>query len=445
MQAPVVGKLPPVFSSRWGSLGNLLALSGDPTDFFLAGYKAHGPVFTLPLGFKKAAVLMGPEAHRVFFTQTDETLSINEAYKFLLAMFGEVGVTAPPATYNRQRPVMQAVFKASKMPVYVQAMETEVQRWLEGLGDTGQFELVRELTGLVQKIAGAAILGPTFNEQVGDRFWALYSDLARGVDLVLPPNLPLPKFRRRDKAKQELQSILRPLIAERRRNPEGHDDFLQELVSAPDVEGKVLEEDAIIRMIIAMLFAGHETTVGQAAWTLIELLRHPEYARHVRAEMEEHLRPGEALTVERLRALNHLGWALKESERMHPSVHLLMRVVKEDTQVGDYRIPTGWMAMVSPAAAHRTELFPDGDSFRPLRFAPGGSNEQVDRFGMIGFGGGRHKCAGMNFATHEMALIIALLLRRFELELVTLRPVKDFSNGAPRPSPTLIQYTRRQR
>ena len=37
-------------------------------------------------------------------------------------------------------------------------------------------------------------------------------------------------------------------------------------------------------MFISMMFAGHHTTSGTAAWTLIELLRHPEWYERVVAE-----------------------------------------------------------------------------------------------------------------------------------------------------------------
>lgn len=62
---------------------------------------------------------------------------------------------------------------------------------------------------------------------------------------------------------------------------------------------------------------------------------------------------------------------------------------------------------------------------------------------MIGFGGGMHKCAGMNFANNEMAMITAMLLQQFDLELVTRTPGVRHGLGANRPEPTLIRYRRK--
>ncbi len=40
-------------------------------------------------------------------------------------------------------------------------------------------------------------------------------------------------------------------------------------------------------MFISMMFAGHHTSSGTAAWTLIELLRHPDAMADIVAELDE--------------------------------------------------------------------------------------------------------------------------------------------------------------
>ncbi len=39
-------------------------------------------------------------------------------------------------------------------------------------------------------------------------------------------------------------------------------------------------------MFISMMFAGHHTTSGTASWTLIELLRHPEWFAKIVDELD---------------------------------------------------------------------------------------------------------------------------------------------------------------
>jgi len=77
-------------------LGNLLEFNRDRYGLLQRGYDTLGPIFSLRLGPKRAAVLIGPHYHQRFFEETDHTLSIAQAYKFLVTMFGEpVGVMDP--------------------------------------------------------------------------------------------------------------------------------------------------------------------------------------------------------------------------------------------------------------------------------------------------------------------------------------------------------------
>jgi len=125
---------------------------------------------------------------------------------------------------------------------------------------------------------------------------------------------------------------------------------------------------------------------------------------------------------------------------------MLLRDVDADVEVGGYRIPAGWKVQVAQEVAHQLpDYFADPDKYDPLRYAPGREEDKADRFTLIGFGGGTHKCTGMNFANNEIAVITALLLRQFELELVTKDPRVSHGVGAAKPSPTVVRYRRRGR
>jgi sterol 14-demethylase len=192
------------------------------------------------------------------------------------------------------------------------------------------------------------------------------------------------------------------------------------------------------------MFAGHETTAGQAAWTIILLLQNPDYLRLVQQEIQQVAPYGVHIDPRRMTQLDHISWAVREVERMRPSVDMLMRTVEQDVEVGDYVIPQGWLAQVAQDVAHNLPaLFDDPESFDPLRYAPGRAEDKQDRFALIGFGGGTHKCTGMNFANMEMTVITALLFRQFDLELVTRHPQVQRGLGASRPDRTVVRYRRK--
>jgi len=427
-------------------LGNLLEFNRDRYGLLQRGYDTLGPIFSLRLGPKRAAVLIGPHYHQRFFEETDHTLSIAQAYKFLVPMFGEpVGVMAPPEDYQEQRPILLELFKSANMEGYVQVMVQEVQAWLATLGASGIFEVVDSCQRLAQHIAAHAFLGAEFRQRLDHVFWHLFHDLVGGMDAVLPPYLPLPRFRRRDRARRQMHAMLRPWIAERRGAAGQHQDFLQTLVEARYADGRPLTEALIVSFITSLMFAGYETTSGQASWGLIHLLQHPAYLRVVEEEQAHVLPPGQPITLETLRHLPHLLWALRETERLCPAAGLLMRFTVAPYEAGGYQVPAGWLTLIAPHLAHRLpEVFHEPAHYDPWRFAPERAEDRQHRFALVGFGGGVHKCLGIHFATNEMAVIISLLLQHYHLELLTPEPQPRLEQmRAARPTPCWIHYQRR--
>ena len=436
---------PPLLSGA-PLVGHALEFQKDRQGLFRRGLDTIGPVFSIRLANKPAAVLIGPEYHQTFFMETDKKLSMHKTYQFLTAMFGQVAFAAPPEVYNEQRPILHSPFKHEKMVNYIKIMQLEIQQWLDSLGEQGEFELTAAMNSLVQNVAAHALMGKAFRDQMGREFWDLYLVLGASLDPLMPPNLPLPKFMRRDRAKEKLRTMLRPILTERHLHPENYDDFLQDFVNARYKDGRPMEDETIISLILALMFAGHETTSGQVSWTIIQLLQNPIYLALVKQELAECLPRGTMIDSAVVASLDHVLWTVDETTRMHPSADMLIRMAEEDIEVGDYRIPKGWVVFVTAGTAQRLpEWFAGPDGYDPQRFAPGREEDRQHRFTIIGFGGGVHKCAGMNFANTEMTMITALLLQQFDLELATQDPGTNYGMGASRPEKTVIKYRRKGR
>ncbi|MCB8976179.1 MAG: cytochrome P450 [Ardenticatenaceae bacterium] len=435
---------PPMVSGALPIVGHAAEFQRNRPELVRRGFVEHGSVFALKLANQNVAVVIGPENQKKFFMETDGRLSIQEPYQFLKAMFGEALFLAPHDKYLQQRPLVQELFKREKMLHYVDVMQEVVQAWLDGLGDSGEIELAGEIGTLVQEVAGDCFLGPEVNKAVGREFWDLYTDVGKALDPLLPPDLPLPKFRKRDKAKARMTEILGPIIAERRANPEKYSDFLQDIINRAE-DDQSIDDEMVRNLLMALMFAGHETTAGQAAWTLILLLKHPDYLQRVLAEIEEVAPAGVHIDPKRMVQLDHIAWAVREVERLRPSADMLMRVVKEDIEFGDYIIPAGWLVQVAQEIGHKLpDQFAEPERFDPLRFSPDRAEDKQHRFNLFGFGGGTHKCTGMNFANNEMIVITALMLRQFELELVTQDTKILRGLGANKPTKTIVRYQRRE-
>lgn len=423
-------------------LGNFLEWRRDHHGVFMRAYKRYGPVFGIRLGPMKGVVLVGPRYHEFYFREVDRKLSVPELYRFVVPMFGDVMMAASDAGRRRSHvTLLQSAFQGGRLAHYTEVMAQEAEVWLDGLGDRGEFELWDMFEPLVMRIAAATLMGPEIRARIGE-FRPLLTDLARGMEFILPPNLPLPRFYRRDRARRLLTDMLRPVLAERRRDPDAHADFLQTLVEDPGLQAEGVETQ--VGMALCVIFTGYITTAAQICWTLVQLLGNPQYLGTVVAELDA-ARAANGARPHGIAALPRLEWAFKESVRLRPVMGFYARTAAEDYAIDGFRVPRGWLTMLVPGVAHRLpEIFADPERYDPERFAPGRAEDKKHPHALIGFSGGFYRCPGQAFGTSEAKVLLGALLSRFDLTMPTAEPAADFELGVTRPrSPCIIRYQRR--
>lgn len=434
---------PPLVSGGLPVIGHAIEFQRNREKLMQRGFAEGGDIFTIKLGPQPVAVISGAENNKIFYKETDNALNINESMEFLKETFGEVLLAAPPEVYDNQRPLLQALFSRQRMVDYVEAMNAEVQLWIDGLQQSGVFEISAEMLKLTQNVAGHAFIGPNFRDELDDSFWELYIAIANSIDMILPPHWPLTKFKARDHAKEQIRDIFRPIITARRHNPDQYDDLISQIITTPLRDGSMMSDEDVVSLFMGLLFAGHETTAGQAAWTVIQLLQNPSYLKLVEAEIAEHAPLSQPLDGGTMRKLKHVYYAIDETTRMYPSAEIGIRLAKQPVQFGDYTVPDGWRVMVNSINSHNAPaVYAHPDLYDPLRFSP--ERREGSAHDIIGFGGGRHKCTGMNFARNEMAVIVARLFQQMGLRLLDRDTEVQRGLGANRPTPTQIAYQRRK-
>ncbi|HXZ84310.1 MAG TPA: cytochrome P450, partial [Myxococcota bacterium] len=254
-------------------------------------------------------------------------------------------------------------------------------------------------------------------------------DLEKGTDAIayVNPYLPLPAFRQRDRARRRLVELLSAVFERRARAPKERRELFDVLLSLKQADGSArFSIDQITGMFISMMFAGHHTTSGTAAWTLIELLRHPEFGARVVSELDALYADGREVSYQALREIPQLEAAIKEALRLHPPLILLMRKVMFDFHYKEWAVPAGKLVAVSPAISNRMpECFPDPDRYDPERYAEG-REEDARLFAWIPFGAGRHRCVGAAFAMMQLKAIFSTLLRDYAFELA--QPPESYRN-----------------
>jgi sterol 14alpha-demethylase len=248
-----------------------------------------------------------------------------------------------------------------------------------------------------------------------------------------------------------LVALVEAIMANRTMNPptdKSDRDMLDVLISVKEESGEPrFSADEITGMFISMMFAGHHTSSGTAAWTLIELLRHPDVSAEVIKELDELYSDGQSVSFHALRQIPRLENVLKETLRLHPPLIILMRVAKGEFEVAGYPIHDGELVAASPAVSTRIpEDFPDPDSFVPERYLQPRQEDLINRWTWIPFGAGRHRCVGAAFATMQIKAIFSVLLREYEFEMA--QPSDSYRNDHSKmvvqlAQPARVRYRRR--
>jgi len=442
-------KEPPRLKGGLPLLGHMVQFAMNPYGFMKRAHDEEGEVVAFKMFNQRIVLLTGEQASHAFYRAPDEQLDQSAAYKLMTPIFGEgIVFDAPIQRKDEQLKMLMPSLQISAMKQHSGKVVQEVEEMIGNWGDSGEIELVEFMKQLTINTASHCLLGREFRYEMSDEFAHIYHDLEKGVNPLAYhyPNLPIPAFRKRDKARARLQELVGGIVQKRKQQTEKPSDMFQTLIDATYKDGTKLSDNEITGMLLGAIFAGHHTSSGTAAWVLLEMLKQPQILHDVRKEIEDLLGSDGEVTFQSLREVPKLENVLKEVLRLHPPLIVLMRQVEQDLQVGEYVIKKGDMVWAAPPVTHRMDdLFPEPGKFDPSRYEPGKeADKNLDAYQP--FGGGKHKCSGNAFAMFQIKAIFCVLLRKYEFELVDTvdHYVDDYTQMIVQPkAPCRIRYTRR--
>ncbi|HEY1734258.1 MAG TPA: cytochrome P450, partial [Acidimicrobiales bacterium] len=367
---------PPMVSGGDSADGHLGELRQDPIALMRRVRDQCGDVGRFRLGQRDVVLFSGAGANEFYFRAPEETLDQAEAYPFMTPIFGPgVVFDAPP---ERRREMLHNQSLRDKfMRGHAATIAGEIDRMVAGWGERGEIDLLDWFAELTIYTSSACLVGRKFRDELDGRFAALYHDLERGTDALayVDPYAPIESFRRRDEARVELVALVQGIMDRRAAADEAtadgspggggggggattggatDRDLLDVLMSVRNDDGSPrFAADEVTGMFISMMFAGHHTTSGTAAWTLIELLRHPDELAAVVSELDDLYADGSEVSYQALREIPRLESAIKEALRLHPPLILVLRVAKQDLSYGGFTIRAGDLVGATPAISNR--------------------------------------------------------------------------------------------
>ncbi|ELR12027.1 cytochrome p450 superfamily protein [Acanthamoeba castellanii str. Neff] len=225
-------------------------------------------------------------------------------------------------------------------------------------------------------------------------------------------------------------------------------DLLDLLLEAKDDEGdgegfsnqQIMEEVMTIMVhtvatlvsvdagLALTVFAGHETTSIALSWTLYLLAQHAQVEDKLVQELVQVMSERTVPAADELPKLQYLDMVLSEVDlasgpqcaamRLYPPQPGFVRRALQDNHIGQYFIPQGTEVTVVPYLIHRDpSLWPEPQRFDPERFTKENSKAR-HAFAYLPFSGGLRSCVGRNFAMMEARVLLAAIVRHFEVRLV---------------------------
>ncbi|KAG1744014.1 cytochrome P450 [Suillus paluster] len=494
--------LPPEVFHWIPIMGSSITYGNDPLNFFFKCREKYGDVFTFTLLGRKVTVALGAKGNNFILGGKSTAFSAEDAYTHLTTpVFGkDVVYDVPNEVFMEQKKFVKVGLSTENFRAYMSMFEQEVDDFMRNdqafiiwqmndINEWGRFDVTDIMAQITILTASRTLQGKEVRSGLDKSFSALYNDLDGGFTPLnfMFPNLPLESYRRRDEAHKKMSEYYTDIIRKRRET--GHTeepDMISALMDQNYRDGRPLRDHEIAHIMIALLMAGQHTSSATGSWTLLHLAHNVEVQEALYQEQVEHFgnpdgtfRP---MTYEAFRKLPVLDSVIRETLRMHPPIHSIMRYVRSDVPVpatlaapskdGVYVVPKGHYVLASAAVSQvDPRIWANPTKWDPTRWSdPEGvaaqafktyadeNGEKIDYgFGAVSkgtespyqpFGAGRHRCIGEQFAYLQLGTVIATIIRKVEVQLedgVTKMPAHNYHTMITMPKkPRNICYRRRR-
>ncbi len=415
----------------------------DPLGFQARARERFGDVFRFRVGPLPTHFLYHPEHVRRVLHDNPKNYLRGWQYGLLRRIIGDNLVVTEGDPWRRRRRLAQPAFHRQRLAGYAEVMVDAtsqlVARWSEAASAGNPLDVAPEMSRLALAIAGRTLFDRDLSHEadtVGRTFAVVGRSLERRLNqpFTSPPTwVPTPANRRFRAAVRGLNDIVLALVRDRRREGRDHGDLLSMLMQARDEEtGEVMTDDQLRGEALTFLLAGHETTATALTWIWYLLASHPAIRRQVRDEVEA-VAGDRPPTVAELSQLTTTRMVIEEALRLYPPIWALPRQVVDTDEIGGFAIPAGSTVALCPFITHRHPDFWDRpDRFDPGRFAAERA-EARPKGAYFPFLGGPHHCIGSEFALMELRLVVALVLQKFDVELVPGQAVRPTASLTLRP------------
>lgn len=331
--------------------------------------------------------------------------------------------------WRRLRKTVNGPFSLPKMKRYMEFFSKSNNSLLEFLGEEAPKGDKMDMRDLIRRYVvntmGAVGLGMDVNA-FKDKDCELMkqgsslSEMWRWLVIMMMPSIAA-LFRvgcYNRKAESWFTSILRRHIKSK---SEGGNDVLSVLVKIHREDPQDFDQDSLEKTILQFFFDGYNSTADAITGAMALLVANPECMSKLREEVDEVFENKDngdiKVTDSDINGMNYLDCVVLEAMRLMTIPATSRRVTKPYKIPGtEIILPVG-LAVFLPwhALSMDSEYWENPTEFNPERF--NAENKPKIRAGTYcPFGLGPRACLGSNYAKFQMKMVIAYLLRFFDIE-----------------------------
>ncbi|HTZ82007.1 MAG TPA: cytochrome P450 [Candidatus Acidoferrales bacterium] len=418
-------KIPAVPRSR--SFLDSRAMAHNPVQV-LSKYTAHyGDTFRFYFGgAKEAIVTTNPVVIQHVLKTNWENYHKSHIQKKRMGHFlGKGLLTTEGEAWKTQRRLIQSGFERKQLEILSSIMQDSLADSLRDFDQQariGPVDIYPVMMKMTFAMVGKSLFGARLKEEdietISEAILTVQEFMVRQtIQPYLNPWFAVSgEQRRHEQMTARAFGILGDYIRRRRQEEPGH-DLLQILMDARYTDGSAMGDDLVVSESMQLLVAGHETSSNALSWTLYLLSTRPDCIDRIRDEFDCVL-GDKPLGFSDVSKFEFTTQVINEALRLYPPFWMVDRMALADDRAGDIDIPGGSTVVVFIYGTHHSaEYWENPEDFDPQRFTKANEKRHTP-FAHLPFGAGPRGCIGGNYAMLQMLMILGVLLRKYDFQLV---------------------------
>ncbi len=427
-------EIPEVSLARF--LKHSLDILKNPLPFHSANFERLGDTFKLNISFTDSVTFSrdsGLLQHVLQKNQrnyTKTTIQTEDLAKYV----GKGLLTAEGSHWQTQRKLIQPAFHKKQLTLLLDNIKAAITSEILKIETHKDFDIFPIMNDLAFQTVAKSLFSSAINEAEINQI----QHVTEAAQKMLVRELRQPylgwyfkasgKIEKHVALTGEARTILKKLIADRKKGSTRYDDLLDMLLDARYEDGSAMEEEQLADELLILFTAGHETTSNALSFAAQLLAKHPEVQEKIAEELARFT------TIDLMQSLKESPYAqavIEESMRLYPPAYFIDRLNIEEDVFEDTVIPQGTTLLFSLFEIHKDpDFWEDPLEFKPERFM--GVTKSTYSSHYFPFGAGPRMCIGNNFAMYEMIIAVQTLVSNFKIAhktseieitpLITLKP-----------------------